>query len=438
MSTADPQHHVVVVGCGFGGLFAARALKRAPVRVTIIDRTNHHLFQPLLYQVATGILSEGQIAPAIRDVLRRMRNLTVLLAEVCEIDIEKRQIRADEFGRSLTLDYDSLIVACGSTPTYFGHDEFRKYAHGMKTLDDALALRGRIFGAFELAEAEPDEEKRKALMTFVVVGGGPTGVEMAGQLRELSRRALHRNYRRIDTHQTRVVLVEGGDGLVVSMGKRNSRTTARDLERMGVEIHLGAMVTDMDDQCVVITKTDGSTERIDAATKVWAAGTNAVGLGKMLADGAGAEVDKAGKVKVQPDCSLATHPEVFVVGDLMALDDLPALAEVAMQSGAHAAHTIERRLEGKQSKPFHYLDLGSLAVISRFTAVAKIGRVQVGGFIGWLIWLVVHITFLTGFKNRFGALARWTISFIGRGRYERALVGRWVAGPEDGEGREPA
>ena len=439
MSTADPQHHVVIVGCGFGGLFAARALKRAPgVRVTIIDRTNHHLFQPLLYQVATGILSEGQIAPAIRDVLRRMRNLTVLLAEVCEIDVEKRQIRADEFGRSLTIDYDSLIVACGSTPTYFGHDEFRTYAHGMKTLDDALALRGRIFGAFELAEAEPDEEKRKALMTFVVVGGGPTGVEMAGQLRELSRRALHRNYRRIDTHQTRVVLVEGGDGLVVSMGTRNSRTTARDLERMGVEIHLGAMVTDMDEQCVVITKTDGSTERIDAATKVWAAGTNAVGLGKMLADGAGAEVDRAGKVKVQPDCSLAAHPEVFVVGDLMALDDLPALAEVAMQSGAHAAHTIERRLEGKESKPLHYLDLGTLAVISRFTAVAKIGPVQVGGFIGWLIWLVVHITFLTGFKNRFGALARWTISFIGRGRYERALVGRWVAGPEDGEGREPA
>jgi NADH:ubiquinone reductase (H+-translocating) len=437
VSTADPHHHVVIVGCGFGGLFAARALKRAPgIRVTIIDRTNHHLFQPLLYQVATGILSEGQIAPAIRDVLRRMRNLTVLLAEVCEIDVQKRQIRADEFGRSLTIDYDSLIVACGSTPTYFGHDEFRKYAHGMKTLDDALALRGRIFGAFELAEAEPDEEKRKALMTFVVVGGGPTGVEMAGQLRELSRRALHRNYRRIDTHQTRVVLVEGGEGLVVSMGKRNSRTTARDLERMGVEIHLGAMVTDMDEQCVVITKTDGSTERIDAATKVWAAGTNAVGLGKMVADGAGAEVDRAGKVKVQPDCSLATHPEVFVVGDLMALDDLPALAEVAMQSGAHAAHTIERRLEGKQSKPFHYLDLGSLAVISRFTAVAKIGRVQVGGFIGWLIWLVVHITFLTGFKNRFGALARWTISFIGRGRYERALVGRWVAGPEDGG--EPA
>jgi NADH:ubiquinone reductase (H+-translocating) len=427
-SGTDPQHHVVILGCGFGGLFAARALKRAPVRVTIIDRTNHHLFQPLLYQVATGILSEGQIAPAIRDVLRRMRNLRVVLAEVREIDLAARKIHADEFGRPQIIQYDSLIVACGSAPTYYGHDEFRRYAHGMKTLDDALALRGRIFGAFELAEAEPDEDKRRALMTFVVIGGGPTGVEMAGQLRELARRALHRNYRRIDTHKTRVVLVEGGDGLVASMGPRLSRITARDLERMGVEIHFGAMVTDMDEQCVVITKSDGSTERIDTATKVWAAGTNAVGLGKTLAELTGAEVDKGGRVKVQPDCSLASHPEVFVVGDLMALDDLPALAEVAMQSGAHAAHTIERRLQGKEPKPLHYRDLGTLAVISRFTAVAKIGPLQVGGFLGWLIWLVVHITFLTGFKNRFGALARWTISFIGRGRYERALVGRWVAG----------
>jgi NADH dehydrogenase len=435
VGSVEADHHVVILGCGFGGLFAARALKRAPVRVTIIDRTNHHLFQPLLYQVATGILSEGQIAPAIRDVLRRMRNLRVVLAEVREIDLSTRTIHADEFGRPQIIEYDSLIVACGSTPTYYGHDEFRRAAHGMKTLDDALALRGRIFGAFELAEAEPDEETRRALMTFVVVGGGPTGVEMAGQLRELSRRALHRNYRRIDPRQTRVVLVEGGDGLVASMGERLSRITARDLERMGVEIHFGAMVTDMDDQCVVITKRDGSTMRIDAATKVWAAGTNAVGLGKTLADLAGAEVDKAGRVKVQADCSLASHPEVFVVGDLMALDDLPALAEVAMQSGAHAAHSIERRLAGKEPKPLHYRDLGTLAVISRFTAVAKVGPLRVGGFLGWLIWLVVHITFLTGFKNRFGALARWTISFIGRGRYERALTGQWVAGR--GGGDEP-
>jgi NADH dehydrogenase len=430
VSVAEPQHHVVIIGCGFGGLFAARALKRASVRVTIIDRTNHHLFQPLLYQVATGILSEGQVAPAIRDVLRRSHNLSVVLGEVRDIDLKARRVRADEFGRDLIIEYDSLIVACGSTTSYFGNDEFRSISHGMKTLDDALALRGGIFGAFELAEAEPDDEKRRALMTFVVVGGGPTGVEMAGQLRELSRRALQSNYRRVDTHQTRVVLVEGSDRLVASMGERLSKRTARHLERMGVEIHLGAMVTDMDDRSVAIKGRDGSIERIDAATKVWAAGTQAVGLGQMLAEAAGVEADKAGRVKVRPDCSLATYPEVFVVGDLMALDDLPGLAEVAMQSGAHAAHTIERRIDGKEPKTFRYRDLGTLAVISRFTAVAKVGPLRLSGFPGWLVWLVVHITFLTGFKNRVGALARWATSFIGRGRYERALTGPWRAGGE--------
>ncbi len=312
--------------------------------------------------------------------------------------------------------------------SYFGHDEFRRAASGMKSLDDALALRGQIFGAFEQAEAEADEATRRRLMTFVVVGGGPTGVEMAGQLKELSRRALHRNYRRIDPSDTRVVLVEGVDRLVSSMGPRLSRLTARDLTRMGVEIHLGAMVTDMDDGGVEITKGDGSTERIAAATKVWAAGTRASGLGALLAEATGVELDRAGRVRVAPDCSLPTHPEIFVVGDLMALDDLPGVAEVAIQSGAHASHTIVRRLEGKPPKPFHYHDLGTLAVISRFRAVAKVGPVRVGGFLGWLLWLVVHITFLTGFKNRFGALARWAVSFVGRGRYERALTGRWVAG----------
>ena len=423
----DPRHHVVIVGCGFGGLFASRALKRAPVRVTLIDRTNHHLFQPLLYQVATGILSEGQIAPAIRDVLRNYRSLRVVLAEVERIDVGARRVHADEFGTPLTIAYDSLIVAGGATTSYFGHDEFRAAASGMKSLDDALALRGQIFGAFELAEAELDEEERRRLMTFVVVGGGPTGVEMAGQLKELSRRALRRNYRMINPHDTRVVLVEGIDRLVNSMGPRLSRLTARDLTRMGVEIHLGAMVTGLDDRGVEITKKDGGTERIPAATKVWAAGTRASGLGAHLAAAAGVETDGAGRIPVSPDCSVPGHPEIFVVGDLMALDDLPGVAEVAMQSGAHAARTIVRRLEGKPTRPFRYRDLGTLAVISRFRAVAKIGPLRVGGFVGWLLWLVVHVTFLTGFKNRFGALARWAVSFIGRGRYERALTGRWVA-----------
>jgi len=423
-ATGD-QHHVVIIGCGFGGLFAARALKNEPVRITLVDRTNHHLFQPLLYQVATGILSEGEIAPAIRDIFRNYPSLRVVLGEVEHIDVDARTIHVDEFGQPLDLHYDSLIVAGGAATSYFGHDEFRHAACGMKSLDDAMYLRGQIFGTFELAEAEEDDEARRRLMTFVVVGGGPTGVEMAGQLKELSRRALRRNYRRINPLDTRVVLVEGQDGLLASMGRRLSRLTERDLTRMGVEIHLDAMVTNLDDEGAVITQKDGTTTRIPAATKIWAAGTRASGLGSLLA---GAELDKAGRVVVEPDCSLPGHPEVFVVGDLMGLSDLPGVAEVAMQSGAHAAHTIVRRLKGEPPKPFRYRDLGTLAVISRFRAVAKIGPLQVGGFIGWLLWLVVHVTFLTGFKNRFGALTRWAISFVGRGRYERALTGRWVAG----------
>jgi NADH dehydrogenase len=402
--------------------------------VTLIDRTNHHLFQPLLYQVATGILSEGQIAPAIRDVLRHHPSLRVVLGEVDAIDPAARTVTATELGGNhATFSYDSLIVAGGAVTSYFGHDDYRAAACGMKSLDDALYLRGEIFGAFERAEQEEDEERRRALMTFMVIGGGPTGVEMAGQLKELSRRALQHNYRRIDPHTTRVVLVEGGDRLLATMGERLSRLTARDLGRMGVEIHLGALVTGIGDDDVEVTKSDGTHLRVAAATKVWAAGTHASPLGGLLASTTGVALDRAGRVQVAPDCSVPGYPEIFVVGDLMALDDLPALAEVAMQSGAHAARTIARRLRGKTAvEPLHYRDLGTLAVISRFRAVAHIGPVQVGGFIGWTLWLVVHVTFLTGFKNRFAALARWTISFVGRGRYERALTGRWVVDGKDG------
>jgi NADH:ubiquinone reductase (H+-translocating) len=315
--------------------------------------------------------------------------------------------------------------------SYYGHDDYQKVASGMKSLDDALYLRGQIFGAFEEAEAEEDEERRTALMTFVVIGGGPTGVEMAGQLKELSRRALQHNYRRIDPHKTRVVLVEGGDKLVAPMGERLSRLTRQDLTRMGIELHLGAMVTNLDAQGVELTQSDGTHLRIEAATKVWAAGTRASPLGSQLAAATGASLDRNGRVEVAPDCSVPGYPEIFVVGDLMALDNLPALAEVAMQSGRHAARRIERRVQGDTAtKPLHYRDLGTLAVISRFRAVAHVGPIQVGGFIGWLLWLVVHVTFLTGFKNRFAALARWAISFVGRGRYERALTGVWVAGQD--------
>ncbi len=436
MNEDGTQHRVVIVGSGFGGLFAAKALRTAPVRVTLIDRTNHHLFQPLLYQVATGILSGGQIAPATRDVLRYHRSLRVVLAEVDSIDPVGRTVSTTEIGgATATFPYDSLIVAGGAVISYFGHDEFRAAASGMKSLDDAMYLRGQIFGSFERAESEDDERRRASLMTFVVIGGGPTGVEMAGQLRELSRRALQRNYRRIDPAASRVVLVEGGSRLVPTMGDRLSRLTARDLGRMGVEVHLGAMVTGVDDGGVDLTRSDGMRQRIESATKVWAAGTRACPLGEHLAATTGAALDRSGRVQVEPDCSVRGYPEIFVVGDLMSLGDLPAVAEVAMQSGAHAARTIRRRLRGDTAVvPLHYRDLGTLAVISRFRAVAKVGPLRVGGLVGWLIWLVVHVTFLTGFKNRFAALARWTISFVGRGRYERALTGRWVVdtGPPPG------
>ncbi len=416
----DIRHHVVIIGSGFGGLFAARALRRVRVRVTLIDRTNHHLFQPLLYQVATGILSEGQIAPATRDIFRNYDSMHVVVGEVQQIIPDEHTIEVSQFGGPRTIGYDSLIVACGSNTTYFGHDDYRKNASGMKSLDDALFLRSKIFGAFERAEAEEDEERRAELMTFVVIGGGPTGVEMAGQLKELSRRALRCNYRQINPASARVVLIEGTDRLVASMGERLSRIAARDLSRMGVEIHLHAMVTAMQDRVVEITRADGSTLRIDAATMVWTAGTEASPLGAELAARTGVDLDRAGRVRVAPDCSL-----------LMALDDLPGVAEVAMQSGAHAAHTIGRRLKGDDAmRAFHYHDLGTLAVISRFRACAKVGPIKVGGLPGWLLWLVVHVTFLTGFKNRVGAMARWAVSFIGRGRYERALTGGWASGSE--------
>jgi NADH dehydrogenase len=337
-------------------------------------------------------------------------------------------VHADGLGQPIEIPYDSLIVACGGETSYFGHEEFEAHVCTMKSLDDALTLRGRVFGAFELAEAATDDAERARLMTFVIVGGGPTGVEMAGQLCELSQRALRNNYRCIDPRDALVVLVEGVDHLVRSMGTYLSRRVERDLRQMGVEVFLGTMVTHIDERGVVITKSDSATQRIEAATKVWAAGMQGAGIGAQFAAVTGVQLHRSGRVKVAPDCSLPGHPEVFVVGDLMALDDLPGVAEVAIQSGVHAAHTIRRRLEGKPSQAFRYRDLGTLATVSRFNAVAKIGFVEVGGFVGWLLWLMVHLTFLTGFKNRFGALARWAISFVGRGRYERALTGQWANG----------
>ncbi|HTU85783.1 MAG TPA: NAD(P)/FAD-dependent oxidoreductase [Solirubrobacteraceae bacterium] len=417
-----PAHRVVIVGCGFGGLFAARALKRAPVEVTVIDRTNHHLFQPLLYQLSTGILSEGEIAPPIRDVLRRQRNTRVLLGDVVGIDAQRRSLSVRTVDSNWKIGYDSLIVATGAAQSYFGHDEFAAAAPGVKTLDDALEIRSRIFGAFELAELETDPVQRERLMTFVVTGAGPTGVEMAGQIAELSHRAMRRNFRSIDPRRTRVVLLDGGHELLASFPESLQRRTLATLERLGVEVHLGVMVTGVDADGVATNSEDPALQRIPAAVKVWAAGVQASPLGRTVADATGATVDRAGRIPVGKDCAVPGHPEIFVVGDLMSLDDLPGLAEVAMQSGMHAARTIVRRLRGKPAEQFKYRDLGTMATISRFRAVATIGPFRLSGFIAWLAWLLVHLSFLTGFKNRIATVASWTVAFIGRGRPERAVT----------------
>jgi NADH dehydrogenase len=444
-------HRLVIIGSGFGGLFAARTMRGAPVQVTLIDRVNHHLFQPLLYQVATGILSEGEVAPATRDVLRRHRNLRVQLAEVTGFDLERRVVLSVQPGQTLETPYDSLIVATGLETTYFGHEELARFAPGLKSIDNALELRGRIFDAFEMAETDPDPSARRQWLTFVVVGGGPTGVEMAGQIVELAHRALRGNFRNIDPASAHVILAEGGDRLMPTFGGRTSVIATRDLRGLGVDVRTKCMVVGMDDEGVTLRYEDGREERIEARTKVWAAGMTASPLGRQLAEASGAEVDKVGRVRVLPDCTLRGHPEVFVIGDMMALDALPGLAEVAIQSGVHAALTVRRRLDGDQTeRPFRYRDLGSMAIVSRFRGVAVFGNVTFGGFVGWFMWLVVHLTFLTGFKNRFTALVHWAVAFVGRGGAERVITRQQIvareaiaalrAGPAgaDGQGQTPS
>jgi NADH dehydrogenase len=421
------RHRVAIVGGGFGGLFAARALRRAEVEVTVVDRTNHHLFQPLLYQVATGILSEGEVAPPIRDILRRQSNARVLLGEVVDIDVASRMLVVDTLDRRTAVPYDSLIVAAGASQSYFGHPEFAVDAPGMKTIDHALELRGRIFGAFEMAEQESDPAARRRWLTFVVVGAGPTGVELAGQLAELSRRSLHRNFRHIDPADARVLLLDAGPTILPAFPQALRERAARDLRAIGIEIHTGAAVTHVDELGLETSSPDPALRRIAAATKIWAAGVQASPLGRLLAEKTGAEADRAGRVKVEPDLTLAGHPEIFVVGDLMSLDGLPGVAQVAIQSGRHAALAITRRLAGDTTpRPFRYRDLGTMATISRFRALAAVGPVRSAGFAAWLLWLVVHVVGLTGFKNRVAALFNWLVAFLGRGRPQRVITAQQV------------
>ncbi len=421
--TTNQRHQVVVIGSGFGGLFGTKALKRADADVTMIAKTTHHLFQPLLYQVATGILSQGEIAPPTREILADQKNARVLLGEVTGIDLERRLITSQVLGRETVTPYDSLIVAAGAGQSYFGNDHFAEFAPGMKSIDDALELRGRIFGAFELAELAESEEEMQRLLTFVVVGAGPTGVEMAGQIAELAHRTLRKDFRRIRTQEARVILLDAAPQVLPPFGAKLGAATKRSLEKRGVEVRLGEMVTDVDERGLVVQSKDGSQQRIDAVTKVWAAGVQASPLGRQLAQQTGAPIDRAGRIGVNPDLTLPGHPEVFVVGDMIALDNLPGVAQVAIQGAKYAAKEINRRLRNKPPQgPFKYFDKGSMATISRFSAVALVGKIRVTGFIAWLMWLGVHLIYLTGFKNRVTALLHWFVTFIGTGRAERVVT----------------
>jgi NADH dehydrogenase len=425
------DHRVVIIGSGFGGLFAARFLRRATIEVTVIDRTNHHLFQPLLYQVATGILPAGSIAPPTRDVLRKHKNIQVEMGEVTGFDLDAKQLTATRpDGTVVVHEYDSLIVGAGAGGSYFGHDEFAEFAPGMKTLNDALAQRNRIFGALEMAELEDDPARRAEWLTFVIVGGGPTGVEIAGQIAEMSRRSLKGNFKNFTGKDVRVLLFDGGPEVLATFGDKLSAIGRKELEATGVEVHTGSVVTHLDATHVEVKGSDGSVERYSARTKIWAAGVAASPLARMLADASGAECDRSGRIKVQPDCSIPGHPEVFAVGDMMNFDDLPGVAEVAMQSGIHAARTIARRVSNNaEPQPFTYRDLGSMAAISRRRAIVSFRGRRFSGWIGWLMWMFIHLTFMTGFRGRFSAAASWFFSFVGHRRGERALTVTHIGAP---------
>jgi NADH dehydrogenase len=420
--SANPRHRVVVVGGGFGGLPAARLLAGTDVDVTLIDRRNHHLFQPLLYQVATGIMSPGEISPVLRHMLRRHQNVEVVLSRVTGFDLEARVVHTASIpGEGCDYPYDSLIVAAGAGQSYFGHDEYALIAPGMKTIDDAMELRRRVLGALELAETRTDAEQQRFFMTFAIVGAGPTGVELAGQIRELAYRSLTKDFRHIDSAQVRVILLDGGKEPLANFGDRLSERAAKELGKMGVELRMGLRVVGVDALGVDTESADGEKGRVECGTTIWAAGVQASPLAGLLAEATGAETDRAGRIAVLPDLTLPGHPEVFAVGDMATLNNLPGVCEVAMQGGLHAANTIKRRLKGRDSVPFKYRDLGSAAAIGRFKAIVSVRGLRLSGFPGWVVWLFVHLAFLNGFGHRLAALWRWGTSMIGTARPERVF-----------------
>jgi NADH:ubiquinone reductase (H+-translocating) len=398
----------VVVGGGFGGVNVSRVLAKSDVDLTIIDRTNHHLFQPLLYQVATGILPEGLIAPALRRVVQKQKNTKVVLGQVVELDLQARTVAVvAPDGARITLPYDTLVVAAGATHAYFGHDEWEEFAPGMKTLEDARHLRNHILGAFEMAELATDPAERDACLSFVVVGAGPTGVEVVGQIAELAHRVLPGDYREIDTRQARIVLIEAAPAVLGPFDERLQRYTTRTLERMGVEVRCATAATAIDADGITVRNQDGE-ERIEARTKVWAAGVQASPLAKMLAEATGAETDRAGRIMVEPDCTLPGHPEVFAIGDMVSLNGLPGIAQPALQEGKYVGKVIRARLDGDTSvAPFKYFDKGTMATIGRTHAVARSGGMSFTGITAYLMWAFIHVLYLIGWGNRFGTLYSW-------------------------------
>ncbi|GAA4317264.1 NAD(P)/FAD-dependent oxidoreductase [Klenkia terrae] len=429
-ATTARRPRVVIIGSGFGGLFAAQKLRKADVDITLVAKTGHHLFQPLLYQVATGIISEGEIAPPTRDILKKQKNASVVLGEVVDIDLADQTVTSWLLGRETVHSYDHLIVAAGAGQSYFGNSQFSQFAPGMKSVDDALELRGRILGAFEMAEVATDPAEIDRLLTFVVVGAGPTGVEMAGQIAELARRTLKDNFRNIDPKTARVILMDAAPVVLPPFAEKLQQNAAKQLRDIGVEIQLGAMVTGLDANGLDVKDTkDGTTRRVTAATKIWAAGVQASPLGALLAQQCDVQIDRAGRVEVQPDLTLPGHPEVFVVGDMMSLDKLPGVAQVAIQGGRFAADRIAANVTGRTHKEkFEYHDKGSMATISRYKAVADLGKFKVTGFLAWMMWLLVHLVYIVGFKSRLTTTFSWIVSFLGKGRAQRVATQQQVYG----------
>lgn len=416
------RHHVVIVGGGFGGLYAARELADADVDVTLINRTNHHLFAPLLYQVATGLLSSGEIAVSMRQLTRNQDNLLVMRGDVTDIDVDAQIVTAEDSGETYQYSYDSLIIAAGAGQSYFGNDQFAEFAPGLKTLDDAFEIRARIMDAFERAELTDSTEERERLLTFVIVGAGPTGVELAGQIAELAHRSFDKGQYSFSPDATKIVLVDGMPQVLPPFGKRLGKVAQRQLEREGVTVVLNSLVTNVDADSVTYknTKTDEETT-VYAQTKIWSAGVQASPLGKIVADQVGVEAERSGKVPVNPDCTVGDKRNVYIIGDMMSLDKLPGVAQVAIQSGEYVAGVIKDQVENETApedrQPFDYFDKGSMAIISRFNAVVKMGKVEFSGFIGWIMWLFVHVQFLQSLRNRAVSSYTWALNAVNPRRY---------------------